>query len=73
MDHRAGKARRAAFIGVLFLLLLRAAFALGEVSVQVVFEGVPVSAKGSDTDIVTASAKAYLNALNRHLFQKTAP
>ena len=41
--------------------------ALGEVSIQVSFGGATVSAKGSDTDIVLASAKAYLNALNRHL------
>ena len=34
MDQRAGMARHAAFIGVLFLLLLRAAFALGEVTVS---------------------------------------
>ncbi len=34
MDHRAGRARRAVFAGVLFLLLLRAAFALGEVTVS---------------------------------------
>jgi hypothetical protein len=27
-----------------------------------------VAAKGSDIDIVMASAKAYINALNRHLF-----
>jgi len=43
--------------------------ALGEVSLQVAFapSAPPVSAKGSDTDIILASAKAYLNALNRHL------
>ena len=44
--------------------------ALGEVSLQVAFDSPsapPVSAKGSDTDIILASAKAYLNALNRHL------
>ena len=33
MDQKAGRARRAAFIGVLFLLLLHAVFALGEVTV----------------------------------------
>ena len=41
--------------------------AIGEASVQVRFGGRTVSAKGSDLDIVRATAKAYLNALNRHL------
>ena len=43
--------------------------ALGEASVQVKFGEDLVSAKGSDIDIVMASAKAYVNALNRHLFR----
>ncbi len=42
--------------------------ALGEASVQVRFGDDLVAAKGSDIDIVMASAKAYVNALNRHLF-----
>ena len=42
--------------------------ALGEASVQVKFGDDLVAAKGSDIDIVMASAKAYINALNRHLF-----
>jgi 2-isopropylmalate synthase len=42
--------------------------AVGEVSVRVKFGDDVVSAKGASTDIVEASAKAYLNALNRHLF-----
>lgn len=42
--------------------------AVGEVSVRVRFGKEVVTAKGSSTDIVEASAKAYLNALNRHLF-----
>lgn len=42
--------------------------ALGEASVQVKFGDDLVAAKGSDIDIVMASAKAYVNALNRHLF-----
>lgn len=42
--------------------------ALGEASVQVRFGTDLVAAKGSDIDIVMASAKAYVNALNRHLF-----
>ncbi|NLB66119.1 MAG: 2-isopropylmalate synthase [Lentisphaerae bacterium] len=44
--------------------------ALGEVSVQVRFGKEIVAAKGSDIDIVMASAKAYVSALNRHLFLK---
>jgi len=42
--------------------------ALGEASVQVKYGDDLVAAKGSDIDIVMASAKAYVNALNRHLF-----
>ena len=42
--------------------------AVGEVSVRVRFGSEVITAKGSSTDIVEASAKAYLNALNRHLF-----
>ena len=44
--------------------------AVGEASVSVNYGGDVVSAKGSSTDIVEASAKAYLNALNRYLFLK---
>ncbi|HPJ56322.1 MAG TPA: alpha-isopropylmalate synthase regulatory domain-containing protein, partial [Kiritimatiellia bacterium] len=44
--------------------------ALGEASMQVKFGDDLVAAKGSDIDIVMASAKAYINALNRHLFQE---
>lgn len=39
--------------------------ALGEVSVKVDFDGTVVSGKGSSTDVVEASARAYLNAVNR--------
>jgi len=42
--------------------------ALGEVSMRVRYGEAVVSAKGSSTDIVEASAKAYLNCLNRYLF-----
>ena len=42
--------------------------AVGEVSVRVNYGDQVVQAKGSSTDIVEASAKAYLNALNRYLF-----
>ena len=42
--------------------------ALGEVSVKVNFgDGDLVTGKGASTDIIEASAKAYLNAVNRHL------
>ena len=45
--------------------------AVGEVSVKVLYSGEkderPVSGKGAATDIIEASARAYLNALNRHL------
>lgn len=42
--------------------------AVGEVSIQVRFDGISVNGKGSSTDIVEASAKAYINALNRYVF-----
>jgi len=41
--------------------------AIGEVSVRVDFAGRIVTGKGTSTDIIEASALAYLNALNRHL------
>ena len=42
--------------------------ALGEVSVKVDFgDGDLVTGKGASTDIIEASAKAYLNAVNRNL------
>jgi 2-isopropylmalate synthase len=53
--------------------LSRGQDALGEVSILADFGGGVLGAKGSDTDIVVASAKAYLNALNRHLAQGRAP
>ncbi|HUG36961.1 MAG TPA: 2-isopropylmalate synthase [Candidatus Limnocylindrales bacterium] len=39
--------------------------ALGEVSVKVDFDGTIVTGKASSTDVVEASARAYVNALNR--------
>jgi 2-isopropylmalate synthase len=39
--------------------------ALGEVSVKVDFDGTVVIGKGSSTDVIEASARAYLNAINR--------
>jgi 2-isopropylmalate synthase len=41
--------------------------AQGEVSVRLEKEGQIVNGQGADTDIVIASAKAYLNALNKML------
>ena len=45
--------------------------ALGEASIQVRFGKDLVAAKGSDIDIVMAAAKAYVSAMNRHLFNRT--
>lgn len=39
--------------------------AIGEVSVKVDFDGTVVSGKGASTDVIEASARAYLSALNR--------
>ncbi|MDW8345018.1 MAG: alpha-isopropylmalate synthase regulatory domain-containing protein, partial [Verrucomicrobiae bacterium] len=45
--------------------------AIGEVSVRVEFEGGKiVTGKATSTDIIEASALAYLNALNRYLDQQ---
>src|SRR5207237_318903 len=41
--------------------------ALGEVAVKVDFDGTLVSGKGSSTDVIEASARAYLSALTRML------
>ena len=45
--------------------------ALGEVMVTVQHEGRTVRGHGADTDILVASAKAYINAINRLLARKT--
>ena len=39
--------------------------AIGEVLIRVESEGITYTGRGADTDIIVASAKAYLNALNR--------
>jgi 2-isopropylmalate synthase len=39
--------------------------AIGEVAVKVEFDGRLVSGKGSSTDVIEATARAYVNALNR--------
>ena len=45
--------------------------AQGEVTVRLEDEQLSSQAKGSDSDIIVASAKAYINALNRLIFKKT--
>jgi 2-isopropylmalate synthase len=39
--------------------------ALGDVIIQVEADGVKVSGRGVSTDVVEASARAYLNAVNK--------
>lgn len=68
IDRITGKAGELRSFGI--QALSRGQDALGEVSVLADFGGGATGAKGSDTDIVVASAKAYLNALNRHLAQR---
>ena len=45
--------------------------AQGEVTVRLEDEKLSSQAKGSDPDIIVASAKAYINALNRLIFKKS--
>ena len=45
--------------------------AQGEVTVRLEDEQLTSQAKGSDPDIIVASAKAYINALNRLIFKKS--
>jgi 2-isopropylmalate synthase len=44
--------------------------AMGEVSLRVAFGDSVISAKAASTDIVEASAKAYLSCVNRHITMK---
>ena len=46
--------------------------AIGEVTIRIQKEGGVYVGRGSDTDILVASAKAYLNALNRLLAMEEA-
>ena len=46
--------------------------AIGDVLIRVESEGVTYTGRGADTDIIFASAKAYINALNRLLSAKKA-
>ena len=47
--------------------------AVGEVFVQVEFDGIAHGGKGASTDIVEASVRAYLNATNKVLFARRTP
>lgn len=44
--------------------------AMGEVLIRIESDGISYSGRGADTDIIVASAKAYMNALNRLLMAK---
>ncbi len=44
--------------------------ALGEVTVRIEEDGIQVVGKGADTDIIMASAKAFINAINRLIYRK---
>jgi 2-isopropylmalate synthase len=50
--------------------ITRGADAVGEVFVHVEFNGVSYTGKAASTDIVDASARAYLNAVNKALYAK---
>ena len=45
--------------------------AQGEVTVRLEDRGLTSQAKGSDPDIIVASAKAYINSLNKLIFKKS--
>ena len=47
--------------------------AIGEVLCRIESDGVTYTGRGADTDIIVASAKAYMNALNRLLAGKKKP
>ncbi len=44
--------------------------AIGEVLIRIESDGITYTGRGADTDIIVASAKAYMNALNRLLASK---
>ncbi|MFH1381449.1 MAG: 2-isopropylmalate synthase [Chloroflexota bacterium] len=46
--------------------------AIGEVLIRIESDGITYTGRGADTDIIVASAKAYMNALNRLLHAKKA-
>jgi len=45
--------------------------AVGEVVLRVIFEGRQFVGRGASTDVIIASAKAYLDAVNRAIYSKT--
>ncbi len=46
--------------------------AIGEVLIRIESDGITYTGRGADTDVIVASAKAYMNALNRLLAVKKA-
>jgi len=46
--------------------------AIGEVLIRIESDGITYTGRGASTDIIVASAKAYMNALNRLLAKKSA-
>ncbi len=44
--------------------------ALGEVTLKVAIEGETIIGRGASTDIIEASAKAYINAINKYVAQR---
>jgi 2-isopropylmalate synthase len=44
--------------------------AIGEVLIRIESDGISYTGRGADTDIIVASAKACINALNRLLMAK---
>ncbi len=46
--------------------------AIGEVLIRIESEGITYTGRGADTDVIVASARAYMNALNRLLTAKKA-
>ena len=45
--------------------------ALGEVAVKLRYKGIDVAGRGTSTDIIEASAKAYVNAINKLISSST--
>ena len=45
--------------------------AMGEVRIMIAFDSTTVAGKGTSTDIIEASVKAYLDAYNRYVARKT--
>ena len=43
--------------------------ALGEAVINIRYDGISTTGRNSSQDVLEASAKAYLNAINRHLIQ----